>query len=652
MFYGCTSLTQAPVLPATTLAQYCYNRMFSGCNRLNEVRCQMPSSYSSSDIPTYTSNWLSNVSSTGTFYTNADANWSSGASGIPEGWTRVPAVAPTADDPNKPLMLRAIADNSSVTLTKTGTVSEVYQTSTNGTDWTNYTLGTKISLNGGESVYFRRRTSKVSQSSSSYVQFVMEGEIEAWHNAYSMISPSFTKTEVGVGMYGMYALFKGCSPLTKAPLLVNPVGDSCYGHMFEGCTSLTKAPELPYTTLRDYCYTSMFEGCTSLTKAPELPATTLASYCYFRMFYGCTSLTQAPSIPVTNLASYCYCYMFSGCTSLTQAPELPATNLASYCYDGMFEGCASLKEVRISATKSDVSDPLKEWLSGVSATGDFYCDPNATIFPIDSPSGIPKGWTRHNINALKALTLTATADNSSVKLTKKGTLDNTFEVDKGNGWEGYAFGTVIPLNAGESCKWRCSAHPTTQSDQNYVQFVMTGKIEASGNVNSMLSSGFENLTSLSGYNYAFRGLFKGCTSLTQAPQLSATALVLSCYASMFEGCTSLTQAPQLPATTLETNCYASMFEGCTSLTQAPALPAKALAASCYGAMFWGCSKLNEVRIAATTTETYALNNWLRGVSATGDFYCDPNATIFPTDSVVGIPKGWVRHALADYPVTP
>jgi len=34
MFYGCTSLTTAPELPATTLANYCYNRMFYGCTSL------------------------------------------------------------------------------------------------------------------------------------------------------------------------------------------------------------------------------------------------------------------------------------------------------------------------------------------------------------------------------------------------------------------------------------------------------------------------------------------------------------------------------------------------------------------------------------------------------------------------------------------
>ena len=275
-----------------------------------------------------------------------------------------------------------------------------------------------------------------------------------------------------------------------------------------------------------------------------------------------------------------------------------------------------------------------------------------------------------------ALTLTSTADNSSVKLTKTGTLDNTYEVNTGNGWVPYTFDTVINLNNGQSCKWRCKSHPTTQGYANYVQFVMTGTIEASGNVNSMLSSDFENITSLSGYDFAFRSLFRDCTSLTQAPELPATTLASDCYwymfygctglvqapelpattlashcyNSMFYGCTGLTQAPSLPAITLESGCYNSMFRDCTSLTQAPSLPATVLASHCYYYMFYGCTSLAEVRIAATkeSTATDALVYWLSGVSATGDFYCDPNATIFPTGAS-GIPEGWTRHNIADYP---
>lgn len=37
MFFGCTSLTQAPALPATTLANNCYQYMFFGCTSLTQV---------------------------------------------------------------------------------------------------------------------------------------------------------------------------------------------------------------------------------------------------------------------------------------------------------------------------------------------------------------------------------------------------------------------------------------------------------------------------------------------------------------------------------------------------------------------------------------------------------------------------------------
>ena len=37
MFSSCTSLTQAPKLPATTLADYCYVEMFSGCTSLTQA---------------------------------------------------------------------------------------------------------------------------------------------------------------------------------------------------------------------------------------------------------------------------------------------------------------------------------------------------------------------------------------------------------------------------------------------------------------------------------------------------------------------------------------------------------------------------------------------------------------------------------------
>ena len=384
------------------------------------------------------------------------------------------------------------------------------------------------------------------------------------------------------------------------------------------------------------------------------------SYAFYSLFYGCTSLIKAPVLYTTRLAQSCYAYMFFR-TSLTKAPELPATTLANHCYMSMFSGCESLKEVRISATKT-ASRALEEWLYNVSATGDFYCNPNATIFPTDSASGIPKGWRRLNINEVdpavdditKPLTFKATQDGSTVKLTKIGLpTGSNFQTsrDGGNTWEDYTIGTAIALNTGEEVSFRAKANRTSaQGSNKYFSFQMTGKIEAWHNVMSLYrTNDFATYDTV--MIYAFSHLFDGCTSLTKAPRLPATTLADSCYEYMFYECQSLTKAPELPATTLAPSCYQGMFCTCRSLTKAPVLPATTLPEYCYYNMFYECQSLKEVRIAATTTPYQGdqLYEWLYGVSATGDFYCDPNSTIFPTGSASGIPENWTRHNIADYP---
>ena len=84
MFQGCTSLTTAPELQATTLAEQCYTYMFSGCTSLNSIKCL------ATDISALncTYNWVENVASTGTFIKNPNmSSWTTGISGIPENWT-------------------------------------------------------------------------------------------------------------------------------------------------------------------------------------------------------------------------------------------------------------------------------------------------------------------------------------------------------------------------------------------------------------------------------------------------------------------------------------------------------------------------------------------------------------------------------------
>ena len=118
--------------------------------------------------------------------------------------------------------------------------------------------------------------------------------------------------------------------------------------------------------------------------------------------------------------------------------------------------------------------------------------------------------------------------------------------------------------------------------------------------------------SINCYNY----MFEGCTALTQAPALPATILANDCYDSMFYGCTALTQAPALPATTLYMHCYRQMFRGCTSLTKAPELPATTLANGCYSSMFYGCTSLTQApALPATILPNYCYDSMFRGCTA-------------------------------------
>ena len=693
MFGGCTSLIKSPELSNTTLADSCYIRMFEGCSSLNEVRCKIPHSYTSSQISYFTGGWLSGVASTGTFYTYTSAHWPSGASGIPTGWTRVNERDPSLDDITTPLTFKATQNGSTVKLTKYGSPDGAFQTSVDdGNTWEDYIFDTAITLNIGEEVFFRAKSDRTSaQSDLNHFYFMVEGKIEAWNNVMSLYRTNDFSTYNTVVSFAFTSLFKGCTSLTRAPKLpATSLADSCYRDMFNGCTSLTEAPALPATSLATSCYRDMFNGCTSLTKAPEiisssgasslvLPATTLSTSCYNGMFNGCTSLTRAPKLPATALATSCYVSMFKGCTSLAEAPALPATTLATSCYIGMFNGCTSLEEAPVlqatsladscyndmfkdcsslnevrckipsSYSSSDISSYASNWLSGVSSTGTFLT--NEDVNWPSGASGIPEGWNRFNEGSsdvddiTKPLTFRSARDGSTVKLTQNGYPTGSFQTsrDGGNTWKYYNIGASITLNTGEEVSFRAKTDRTSDQDaQNYFYFEMTGKIEAWHNVMSLYrTNDFATYNTV--VKFAFNYMFSGCRSLIKAPVLPATTLASDCYSTMFSS-TSLTEAPALPATTLPYACYYSMFSG-TPLIKAPELRATTLAQYCYQYMFNGCSSLNEVRCKMPSSYSSSqiqssTGGWLYGVSSTGTFYTNADAN-WPSGAS-GIPTGWTR----------
>ena len=320
-------------------------------------------------------------------------------------------------EPGKEYLCFTSTGNSTISMKQKGTpeasANKVIQYKLNDGQWQTWDLSA-ITLADGDKMYIKSDdTIPMGESNSIYKMFVMTGSIAASGNTMSLLNFSTTLND-----YAFFRLFSNCRTLTQAPVLpattlaencyyqmfyycqllttapelpATTLAPRCYYSMFNGCKSLTAAPALPATTLTDYCYYGMFNGCTSLTAAPELPATTLAYGCYFAMFYSCKSLTTTPELPATTLADSCYYQMFCYCQSLTTAPELHATILTDSCYLEMFKYCTKLNYVKAMFTDISTTYCLDSWLDGVSPTGTFVKNANATWTNTDA--GIPSGWT-------------------------------------------------------------------------------------------------------------------------------------------------------------------------------------------------------------------------------------------------------------------
>ena len=192
MFYGCTSLTTAPELPATTLGEYCYFQMFYGCTSLTTAPA-LPAT--NLKINCY-NRMFSNCTSL----------------------TTAPALPATT-----------LADSCYLSM-------------------------------------FYGCTSLTTAPELPATTLAYECYYSMFEDCTSLTTaPELPATDLAEECYR--SMFYGCKSLITAPsaLPSTSVWRNCYRSMFYGCTSLTTAPALPATTsLGRYCYQAMFMGCTSL----------------------------------------------------------------------------------------------------------------------------------------------------------------------------------------------------------------------------------------------------------------------------------------------------------------------------------------------------------------------------------------------------
>jgi len=622
MFNGCSSLIQAPELPVTTLAICCYEYMFNGCTQLSSINV----GFTEWNPSNATTNWVDGIAENGEFNCLAALDTTqTGNDRIPENWII-----------KKPLTITAGEDNVNIKLTKSGLLTvDGLQYKEANSDWTEYIIDKDILLSSGEYVEFRNTNTELSKSTSDYVQFAITGQVNALGNTQSMLNYSDSCT------------------------------DYCYFGLFKDCSGLLTAPELPAKELAQDCYNSMFENCTSLIQAPKLPAIEVVDKCYHQMFWNCTSLIQAPELPATNSAYKCYCNMFVGCSSLTQAPDLSATTLANSCYEAMFYNCKSLSSINVGFTDWNQTNATTNWVTNVASFGEFNCPNNLSVKT--GNSRIPNDWA---IQKPSVLTLTAAEDNVHVQLTKSGspTVDGLQYKKSDSEWIKYIPNQTesIELSQNDYIEFRNTKMTLSKSKDDYVKFAITGQVNASGNVQSMLNY------SESCNSYCFRNLFNGCSGLLTAPELPATEVGLYSYTYMFNDCISLTQAPklgmetftgngsciamfyncsslitapELKPTILRDHCYNSMFWGCSSLTQAPELPASDLAKQCYQSMFRSCKSLSSINVGFTSwnDSLSSTMSWVNGVNTFGGLFTCPSELDVSQRGNSKIPLKWVTH---------
>ena len=490
MFRDCTSLTTAPELPATTLVEGCYYYMFYGCSSLNYIKC-LATNISATDC---TTNWVNGVASAGTFV-KADnfTGWTTGVNGIPTNWV-------TKTEIEVPLTFKILSAGTIVWLASGTTPSpKTIQYSINGGNWTNITsstAGTVFNVAAGDRVEFKGDNDWYASGGSSQIAYNtfwrstavynVKGNIMSlinstdfataktltkyctfaslfWYSkvvdAYELLLPATTLTT-----YCYDRMFQSCSLLERGPrvLPAETLTNAVYRLMFFSCPKITESPVLCATTLASNCYESMFRA-SGLITAPELTAETVPYCCYRYMFSGCTNLITPPTVlPATHVEYMAYYSMFAGDVNMLSAPEILAESVESYSFSYMFYRCRKLDYVKcMTKERSDETSTLN-WLLDVASAGTLERNPDMHDWEINSPNGIPSGWTVIDDNVTSPLTFDVLS-NGEIRWTSvvSGTssVTRTIEYNKNNaGWTSITpivdTGASISVSTGDVVQFR------------------------------------------------------------------------------------------------------------------------------------------------------------------------------------------------------
>ena len=595
MFDDCTSLVKAPELPATTLASGCYFGMFKGCSKLNYVKMGYKGYIENGEEYSLKSVTPATVSE------------------------ELPSVDFSAVD----AMLWYVAETGTFVMAA-GAQYDPYVFVPETWLLKSIDYGVEIlPLDGDFTLTISKKGNIQNPISLRYTvdmsnwEYITEADLPYHINTGT---DGIVLAGDNVSLEGIQ--IRGNKPYNmKGNIMCLLLGES---GKEQGCT-------FPDGTTNNFKYLFLGDKCIKDISGLVFTETTVDN-CYHHMFTGCTGITTLPQLPATNLSDSCYHGMFMGCDGLTKV-VLPEAYLAPYAYSNMFLGCEYLNNVTVTY-KEDVDETnYKGWLNGVSVNGKFSYKHTEEVDDklIRSNYYVPSTWgikyRNSNINYFYIEDISG--NENIVSITKNSVDSPTLNIEystDGSTWTTKTMNSSTTANT-FTCPANGKLYLRGVNDgwctHNYYTvntITCSGQHNVGGNIMSLLyGSEFKDKTTFPN-NSVFQELFRNNTTLVNAQDL------------------------QLPATTLTQFCYYAMFLDCSSLTTAPELPATTLANYCYSYMFEGCSKLNYIKadFINYSNTNGEFTGWVSGVSETGTFVMNPNATYNP-DSIRGgdgIPTGW------------
>lgn len=487
MFLGCSKITTAPVLPATTLATHCYSSMFNSCTSLTSAPA------------------LPATTLTGNCYMY-----------MFKGCTSL-TTAPT--------------------LPATALTGECYREMF----WGCTSLTTAPAL--------------PATTLAGYCYAYMFKGCTSLTTAPSAL-PATALTE------GCYShIFDACYNLTTAPttLPATTLADYCYDHMFYACTSLTTAPELPAATLAEYCYYGMFKNCYSLNYikclATDISATNSTAgwvdsvsgsgtFVKDENMTGWTiGINGIPSgWTVVNEEVSAVTFTAKANSSSVGLTKISTGQTLEYSTDGntwsnmttstsisLSSGQSVYIRGTLSSNNSDSNNTQFTMSGDIKASGNINY-----LWDKDNPDAALKGYC----GAALFSGCTALTDVSELELPSTTLSERCYR----NMFRNTRITTPPVLPA------------TTLATYCYSSMF--------NSCTSLTSAPALPATTLATYCYYY--MFENCSALTTAPELPAATLVNYCYNNMFKNCSSLNYIKCLATNISASNCTVNWVSGVAS----------------------------------------------------------------------------------------